>query len=83
MHTALLFVFLEIEFMIDASKQPEVDVVGEEFGGKWIAWDEQNIHIVASGITANEAKQNALGAGVSEPTLEFVPPSDAAFLGGI
>lgn len=69
--------------MIDATKQREPENVGEEFGGKWIAWDEHNLHIVASGATADEAKQHALIAGVSAPTLEFVPPSDAAFVGGL
>ena len=67
--------------MIDASKLPRPDTVSQEFGGQWIAWDGDNIHIVASGATAEEAKQNALAVGVSEPTLEFVPPSDAAFGG--
>jgi hypothetical protein len=57
--------------------------VGEEFGGKWIAWDDENLHIVASGATAEEAKQHALGEGVRDPTLEFIPPSDSAFVGGL
>jgi hypothetical protein len=69
--------------MIDASRQREPDSVGEEFGGRWIAWDEENLHIVASGATAEEAKQHALNKGISEPTLEFVPPSDAAFVAGL
>jgi len=68
--------------MIEASQQPEPETVGEQYGGKWIAWDAENIRIVASGANADEAKQNALATGVSEPTLEFVPPSDAAFVCG-
>ena len=69
--------------MIDAPQQPEPETVGEQYGGKWIAWDAENIHIVASGSTADEAKQRALVAGVSDPTLDFVPPSDAAFVSGL
>jgi hypothetical protein len=69
--------------MIDASQEREPESVGEEFGGKWIAWDEENLHIGASGATAEEAKRHALAEGVSEPTLEFVPHSDAAFVGGL
>lgn len=69
--------------MINSSQQPEPDTVSEKFGDSWIAWDEANIHIVGIGSTANEAKQIALAAGVSDPILEFVPPSDAAFLGGL
>jgi hypothetical protein len=67
--------------MIEASQHPEPEVVGEEYGGKWIAWDVENLHIIACGATAEQAKKNALAAGVSDPTLEFVPPSDAAFAG--
>ncbi len=69
--------------MMDAARQREPESVGEEFGGKWIAWDEENLHIVGSGATAEEAKRHALVEGVREPTLEFVPPSDAAFVGGL
>jgi hypothetical protein len=45
--------------MIDASQPGEPESAGEEFGGKWIAWDEENLHIVASGATTEEAKQHA------------------------
>jgi hypothetical protein len=69
--------------MIDVSKQVEPDAVGEEHGGKWIAWDHANIHIIATGVTADEARRNAEAAGVRDPILEFVPPADAAFMGGV
>jgi hypothetical protein len=68
--------------MIEARQYPEAETVGEQYGGMWIAWDSENLHIIASGATAEQAKQCALAAGVSDPTLEFVPPSDAAFAGG-
>ena len=69
--------------MIEASRHPEPETVGEQYGGKWIAWVGENLRIVASGATSVQAKQNALAAGESDPTLEFVPPSDAAFAGGL
>jgi hypothetical protein len=61
--------------------QPQT--VGAEYGGKWIAWDEQNIRIVASGDTFDEVQHAAQSAGVEEAILEFVPPSDSAFIGGL
>ncbi len=67
--------------MITPNRQPEPDIVGEEYGGKWIAWDEENIHIVASGATNEPTKLNALTVGVHQPTLEFAPPADAASAG--
>ncbi len=60
---------------------PEPEVVGAEYGGKWIAWDEQNLRIVSSGDTYSEAKLAGEAAGIAEPVLEFVPPSDAGFVG--
>jgi len=59
------------------------DVVTEDYGGTWIAWDQQNVHIVATGATIEQATTLAQSLGVNEPTLEFVPPSDAAFVGGV
>jgi hypothetical protein len=69
--------------MFDASGHSEPEVVGEQYGGKWIAWDTDNLHIIASGATAEQVRQDALAVGVSDPTLEFVPPTDAAFAGGV
>ena len=61
--------------------QPET--VGTEYGGKWIAWDDDGLKIAASGGTYEEARDQALAAGVQVPGLEFVPPSDRAFVGGV
>ena len=62
---------------------PKPETVGEEYGGKWIAWDDDGVKIVASGRTYEEARDEALTSGVKLPGLEFVPPSDRAFVGGI
>jgi hypothetical protein len=59
------------------------DTVSEQYGGKWVAWDEDDQHIVATGRTYEEAKQSAITLGVNRPVLEKVPPSDAAFAGGL
>jgi hypothetical protein len=68
---------------METSQHSEPDVVDAQYGGKWVAWDNENLHIVASGATAEEAQQNALATGVSDPILEFIPPSDAVFAGGL
>jgi len=61
----------------------EPEPVGAEYGGKWIAWDDAAQKIVASGATLEEVRDQALRAGVRLPGLEFVPPSDRAFVGGV
>lgn len=69
--------------MATSNQSTQPDTVAAEFGGKWIAWDEQNIHIIASGETYEEAKRFAEATGESRPILESVPPSDSGFVGGI
>ena len=65
-------------------RQPqEAEPVGAEYGGKWIAWDDAALRIVASGETLEEVRKQALAAGVKLPGLEFVPLSDRAFIGGV
>jgi hypothetical protein len=83
LHISAIFNMRRRRGMLEASQYTEPEVVGEQHGGKWIAWDGENLHIIASGVTAAQAKQDAMAAGVSDPTLEFVPPSDAAFTGGL
>ncbi|MCI0334560.1 MAG: DUF5678 domain-containing protein [Planctomycetes bacterium] len=63
--------------------QPEPELVGAEYGGKWIAWDDDGLKIVASGETLEQVREQAQSAGVKLPGLEFVPPSDRAFVGGV
>ena len=57
------------------------DIVPADLAGKWIAWDEEAIHIVASGTTADEAVKNAREAGVAEPYLDKAPPP--GFIGSL
>jgi hypothetical protein len=59
------------------------EAVGANYGGKWIAWSDDAVKIVASGDTLEAVRQQALDAGVKLPGLEFVPPSDRAFVGGV
>jgi hypothetical protein len=61
---------------------PESEPVGAEYGGKWIAWDDDGLKIVASGDSLEQVREQARNAGVILPGLEFVPPSDRAFVGG-
>jgi hypothetical protein len=55
------------------------DPVPAALAGKWVAWDEEALHIVGSGDTMDEAIASAQAAGVSEPYLDKVPPH--AFIG--
>jgi hypothetical protein len=62
--------------MAQHSDAPEVpDVVPIELGGKWVAWDEDAIHIVGSGDSMEAAQAAARAAGVRRPYLEKVPPA--------
>jgi hypothetical protein len=69
--------------MIPQSPNPESEPVGAQYGGKWIAWDDEAVRIVASGESLQAVREQALRAGVKLPGLEFVPPADRAFVGGV
>ena len=60
---------------------PIPDEVPAELAGKWVAWDDEALHIVASGDTVEEALANAREAGVAEPYLDKVPPAGMGFIG--
>ena len=62
---------------------PFAEVVPLELGGKWIAWDDEGVKIVASGDTVEEAKALATAAGVVTPILEKAPPANSGFVGRI
>ena len=62
---------------------PEPEPVDAKYGDKWIAWDDDAIKIVASGESLQAVREQALNAGVKLPGLEFIPPSDRAFVGGV
>ena len=69
--------------MSQPSPQQEPETVAAQYGGQWIAWDDRGLKIVAAGETLEEVRQQTLGAGVKMPGLEFVPPSDSAFIAGV
>ncbi len=66
-----------------SDSEPQRETVGAQYGGKWIAWNAGGMKIIASGETYDEACQASQSQGVALPILEFVPPSDAAFIGGL
>jgi hypothetical protein len=68
---------------MNETSQGEPESVDAQYGGKWIAWDDQGVKIVASGSTLQEVREKARVAGVKLPALEFVPRSDRAFVGGV
>jgi hypothetical protein len=65
----------------DSSPMQFPDPVPAELAGKWVAWDENALHIVASGDTWEEALANARAKGVAEPSLDKVPPPGMRFVG--
>ena len=69
--------------MASGANLSEPDVVGPEFSGQWIAWDDANLRIIAHGPSFEEVHRQTLAAGSIAPTFEFVPPADAAFVGGL
>jgi len=55
--------------------------VPKEYAGKWIAWDQQQSRIVASGQTYDEAYQAAIDAGEQKPLLAKAPSAKVRFVG--
>ena len=66
--------------MTDAVHHPPI--VPKEYSGKWIAWNRERTHIVASGQTADEAEDRAIEKGEDSPILAKVPLAHVRFLGG-
>ncbi|MBL9122995.1 MAG: hypothetical protein JNG90_05145 [Planctomycetaceae bacterium] len=58
------------------------DVVPLEYGGKWIAWTPDALHIAGVGDTPQAAQLAAEEAGIAEGIVEWVPPADEGFIGG-
>ena len=61
----------------------EPQAVTAEYSGKWIAWNEAQTRIVASGETLDEAEEAAQKAGIEQPVMEKVPPLEGGFVGGL
>jgi hypothetical protein len=57
-------------------------IVPKEYSGKWIAWNFHRTRILASGRTAQEARDAALKAGEPKPILSKVPRADVRYIGG-
>lgn len=69
--------------MSEMQSLPNRQTVGAEYGGKWIAWDQNGLSIIACGETYQEALKSGESQGVQQPILEYVPQSDAGFAGGL
>ncbi len=69
----------------DKDSQPieaETPPVPIEYAGKWIAWNQQETRIVASGHTFQEAAEAAAAAGEKFPVFAKAPKAHVRFLGG-
>ena len=62
---------------------PLAEIVPLELGGKWLAWNDEGVKIVAVGDSADEAKAAAEAAGVVAPILEKAPSANSGFIGRI
>jgi hypothetical protein len=61
----------------------EPPIVPIEYSGLWIAWDQAQTKIIASGKTFAEVKRAAEKAGECDPLFDKVPRSDVRFVGGL
>ena len=66
----------------EVSQQEKPPVVPKEYAGQWIAWDQEQTQIVASGRTYEEACQAAIAAGEEHPLLAKAPSAKVRFVGG-
>ena len=64
-------------------EEPQREMPRPEHSGKYVTWDDADLHIVGCGATIQEALDQALDAGVKEPTVEYVPRMDRLFVGGL
>ncbi len=65
--------------MSPLSRPPIVPI---EFAGKWIAWDFDERHIIASGRSYREVRTAAEQTGECRPVLEKVSDAKVRFIGG-
>ena len=59
------------------------EVVGAEHSGKWIAWNAEGLAIIASEDSYQAAAATCEAKGIHQPIFEYVPPTDAGFVGGL
>ena len=65
---------------MDISNLPQPPPVSlEEYGGKWIAWDNKHTRILASGRTLAETMEAARRAGENDPIMQKVPKANVSF----
>ena len=68
--------------MSDHEKPSQLPLVPKRLAGQWIAWDQNQSRIIASGRTFEDARAAAIEAGETDPLLAKAPPSDVRFVGG-
>jgi len=57
-------------------------LVPKKYAGKWVAWNHEHTHIIASARTFAAARSAARTKGESDPLLDKVPSADVRFVGG-
>ena len=66
--------------MVQRRGQPPT--VPKRYAGLWVAWDQRQTKIVASGRTFAEARKRAVAAGEPDPVLAKAPKAGVRFVGG-
>ena len=54
--------------------------VPAEFGGQWVAWNEDRTEILAHGANMSEVREEAVSRGYARPVLQKIP--HGPFVGG-
>jgi len=66
----------------EVPQEEKPPVVPKQYAGQWIAWNQEQTQIVASGRTYEEARQAAIAAGADRPLLAKAPSAKVRFVGG-
>ena len=61
------------------TKQVTIDL--NEYGGKWVAWDNKHEKIMASGVSLSKVREEAISKGESKPWMDRVPEADSFYSG--
>lgn len=58
------------------NRKPRPQVVPSKYCGKWIAWSNNGLTIVAAADSPKEAKDAAVALGTKRPILQYIPTPD-------
>ncbi len=62
-------------------EKQKVPTVPKKYAGLWIAWNNNETKIIASGHNFRETREAALAAGEDDPILAKAPQYNSLFVG--